>query len=110
MPSWVCNCTVHNAMPPCQNVASYLSLNFFRIHNAIAEKLPIIDVDGSYLYRKQQALLHSGVQVAPLPPPTPPLAGWEVVTDSNVDTVSASIPPITSGKLHISVITRLITI
>ena len=53
------------------------------------------------LCRKQQALLHSGVQVAPLPPPAPPLAGWEVVTDSNVDTVSASIPTVTSGKLYI---------
>ena len=79
---------------------TYLSLNFFRIHDAVAEKLPIVDVDGSYLYRKQQALLHSGVQVAPLPPPAPPLAGWEVVTDSNVDTVSASIPTVTSGKLY----------
>ena len=70
-----------------------------RIHDAVAEKLPIVDVDGLYLHRKRQALLHTGVQVAPLPPPAPPLAGWEVVTDSNVDTVSASIPTVTSGKL-----------
>ena len=71
---------------------AYSSLNFFRIHDAVAEKLPIVNVDGSYLYRKQQALLHSGVQVASLPPPAPPLAGREVVTDSNIDTVSASSP------------------
>ena len=76
-----------------------LVTRFFRIHDAVAEKLPIVDPDGSYLYRKQQDLLGIGVQVAPLPPPAPPLAGWEVVTDSNVDTVSASIPTVTSGKL-----------
>ena len=76
-----------------------LVTHFFRIHDAVAEKLPIVDVDGSYLYRKQQALLHTGVHVEPLPLPAPPLAGWEVVTDSNVDTVSASIPIVTSGKL-----------
>ena len=76
---------------------------------ALAEKLPIVDVDGSYLYRKQQALLHSGVQVAPLPPPPPPLAGWEVVTDNNIDTVSTSIPTVTSGKLC-GMTNRLLTI
>ena len=69
-----------------------------RIHEAVAEGLQIVDVDDSYLHRKQQTLQHAGVQVAPLPPPTPPLAGWEIVTDSNVDTVSVNIPTVTSGK------------
>ena len=64
----------------------------------MAEGLQIVDVDGSYLHRKQQSLQRSGVQVAPLPPPRPPLAGWEIVTDSNVDTVSVNIPVVTSGK------------
>ena len=74
-------------------------MSLFRIHDAVAEKLPTVDVDGSYLYRKQQAILHTGIQLAPLPPPAPPLAGWEVVTDSNVDAVSTRIPTVTSGKL-----------
>ena len=56
-------------------------------------------MDGSYLYRKQQAVLHTGVQLALLPPPAPPLAGWEVVTDRKVDSVSTSIPTATSAKL-----------
>ena len=72
--------------------------NLHRIHEAVAEGLQIVDVDGSYLHRKQQSLKHSGVQVAPLPPP---LAGWEIVTDSNVDTVSVNIPIVTSGKYAI---------
>ena len=80
-------------------LCTYLLLNFFRIHDAVAEKLPIVDVDSSYLNRKQQALLHAGVQVAPLPPPALPLAGWEVVTDSNVDTVPESIYTVTFGKI-----------
>ena len=68
-----------------------------RIHEAVAEGLQIVDADGSYLHRKLQSLKRSGVQVAPLPPLAPPLAGWEIVTDSNVDTVSVNIL-ITSGK------------
>ena len=69
-----------------------------RIHEAVAEGLQIVGVDGSYLHRKQQSLKHSSVQVAPLPPLPPPLAGWEIVTDSNVDTISVNIPIVTSGK------------
>ena len=57
-----------------------------------------MDVDGSYLYRKQQSLKQSGIQAAPLPPPAPPLAGWEVVTDDNVNTVAVNIPIVTSGE------------
>ena len=77
----------------------YLSLNFFRIHNAVAEKLPTVDVDGSCLYRKQQAFLHAGVQVVPLPSPAPLLVGWEVVTDSNTHIVLESIFTVTFAKL-----------
>ena len=66
----------------------------------MTEGLQVVDVDGSYLHRKQQSLKQSGVHVAPLPPPAPPLAGWEVVTDGNVDTISASIPMVTSGEYY----------
>ena len=63
----------------------------------MTERLEIMDVDGSYLYRKQQSLQQSGIQVAPLPPPAPP---WEVITNSNVNTVSANIPVVTSGEYY----------
>ena len=66
----------------------------------MTERLEIVDVDGSYLYRKQQSLQQSGIQVAPLPPPAPPLARREVITDSNVNTVSANIPVVTSGEYY----------
>ena len=64
MSSWVYNSTAYNTM-------QILVTLFFRIHDAVVEKLPIVDVDDSYLYRKQQALLYTGVQLAPLPPPAP---------------------------------------
>ena len=61
----------------------------------MAEELQIVDVDDSYMHRKQQSLQCSGVQIAPLPPP---LAGCDIVTDTNVDIVSVNIPIVTSGK------------
>ena len=44
------------------------------------EGIPVIDVDGSYLTRKIQKLQDSGVNTAPLEPPSIPPAGWEVVS------------------------------
>jgi len=67
-----------------------------RIQEAIAEGLPGVDTDGSYLYSKQQTLLSKGAILAPVPPPDPPLAGWELVTDSNVDILATLFPNVTS--------------
>ena len=81
-------------------VATYLPFLPFiinRIQQAKTEQLPIVDVDGSYLYRKQQLLKQSGVCIAPLPLPSP-LSGWEVVSESNIGTISPKIPAVTSGK------------
>lgn len=65
------------------------------IHIVMTEILPVVDVDGTYLHRN---LLYTCMQVAPLSSPVLSLAGWEVVTDNNVGTVSANIPIITFGK------------
>jgi len=67
-----------------------------------------VDVDGSYLYRKQQTLVSRGAVLAPLAPPAPPLAGWELVSDSNVDSLAASIPSITSGKNILCILKKLL--
>jgi len=61
-----------------------------------------VDVDGSYLYRKQQSLTQSGITVAPLEPPAPPPSGWQVVTKSNVQTISPKVPLVTSGTIVVS--------
>ena len=46
----------------------------------MAERKPVIDVDGSYLYRKQQAQT-TATTVSNLL--SEPLAGWESVTADN---------------------------
>ena len=49
-----------------------------RVREAVRNNLPIVDVDGSYLYRKQLRLgfASRGAQID-LPLPTPPLSGWD---------------------------------
>ena len=77
----------------------YLTVTFpHRICKVLEEGSQVVDVDGTYLYQKQQSLKQSIRQVAPLPPPAPPLAVWEVVTDNSVNTVAVSIPIVTSGE------------
>ena len=69
-----------------------------RIHQAISEATPVIDVDGSYLHRKYQRLTEAGVHVARLDLPSPSLTGWEQVTEGNVTSLSLDVPRTTSGE------------
>lgn len=59
----------------------------------------MIDVDGSHLYKKHQQLAVSGVTVAPLTHPSPPLSGWKSVTETSVKTLAKEVPRVTSGNL-----------
>ena len=61
--------------------------------------MPVVDVDGSYMYRKKQQLRSAGFNVTGLPAPTPPLTGWEQVTSDNSATMSKNIPFVTPGVL-----------
>jgi len=63
----------------------------------IKAKKPVVDVDGSYLYRKQQRLCSSGVVSAALLLPAAPLIGWECVTSTNVAEMSTKIPRVMPG-------------
>lgn len=68
---------------------------FFRLCRIKEEKLAgtkIIDVDGSYLYRKYHQ--HPGVTI---PSPSLPLTGWETVTEANHTEISTKIPKVTHG-------------
>ena len=69
-----------------------------RIHQAISECAPVVDVDGSYLHRKHQHLTASGVSLAPLEDPPPPITGWESVTEENVHSLVQNIPKVTTGE------------
>ena len=62
-----------------------------------------MDVDGSYAYKKLQQLSMAGAQVAPLPPPFPPVGGWKIINETNVTSISSSIPVITAGRYNISI-------
>ena len=72
-----------------------------RIREAKSDQLPIVDVDGTYMYRKQQRLTESGVinSMSSLNPPSPPLSGWEDLTGANVESIGPKIPVVTSGLI-----------
>ena len=63
----------------CSLNKSLLSAYTFRIAEAQQEGAPLIDVDGSYIYKKFKTLIEGGLQVASLPCPTPPISGWRAV-------------------------------
>lgn len=48
-----------------------------------SKELDVVDVDGSYLYRKHQSLQSMGMSVVPLPLPCVSLRGWEQVNEGN---------------------------
>jgi len=71
----------------------------FRIKEAKDRNAEVIDVDGSYLHRKHQQLINSGVSVAPPGVPPRPLAGWETITNSNYQQYCTKIPIVTQGLI-----------
>ena len=58
----------------------------------------MVDVDGAYLYRKQQSLIKACVKVSSLNIPAPSLSSWEVINESNVKATSPRFPVLTSGR------------
>lgn len=64
------------------------------------EGLAVVDVDGSYLYRKYEMLTKAGEEVSlPSSIPPPPLSGWVTMSDENYQSLAPSIPPVTQGNL-----------
>ena len=81
---------------------SLLILHYFccRIHQAIKDNTEVVDVDGSYLYKKSKRLEDAGGLVAPLDPPSSPVTGWETVTEVNASDLAKNIPYVTSGVIY----------
>ena len=52
-----------------------------RINQAEEEGISVVDVDGSYIYRKYQRLVESGENVTQPDHPGPPPSGWKVVNE-----------------------------
>ena len=65
------------------------------VNQALRERVPLVDVDGSYLYRKQQQLIEADEIVVPLPCPSPTLIGWRALNNTSVATVDPLIPIVT---------------
>ena len=61
-------------------------------------KLEVVDVDGSYLYRKYQNVVTSGISASDPGIPAVPLTGWEEITEVNYKEVAKKIPKVTHGK------------
>ena len=64
----------------------------------MAEGKPVIDVDGSYLYRKQ---LKQTTEITATALSSEPLAGWESITADNCEEMAKRIPPVMPG-IHIA--------
>jgi len=60
------------------------------------EEVPLVDLGGSYLYRKHQKLVEADETVAPLACPSTPLTGWKAVNTTSVATVGPLIPIVTN--------------
>ena len=63
-----------------------------RMHEAINAGAAVVDVDGSYLYKKHRTLTEAGHTLAPLSPPAPPPSGWVTITEENHLQVSLDLP------------------
>ena len=59
--------------------------------------MSIVDVDGSYLYRKYKTLSDTGESVLLPSIPPLPISGWTTMTSDNHQTLAPSIPPVTHG-------------
>ena len=70
----------------------------YRVIQAHQESNLIVDVDGSYLYKKYRSLADAGNHVSLPSAPMPPISGWKVVTDNTYKEIVPTIHAVTSGK------------
>ena len=74
---------------------------YSRVNQAEEESTPVVDVDGSYLYRKYQKLAGSGKDVAQPDHPSPPPSGWQNLNENTYKDITPSIPLVTTGTFTI---------
>ena len=61
-----------------------------------------MDVDGSYVYRKYQQMVSSGIAASDPGPPPLPLTGWEQILETNYKDMAKKIPKVTHGEFMCS--------
>lgn len=72
-----------------------------RIREAKEQGIEVVDVDGSYLWKKRQSILAPlGVDVSSNETPLPPPSGWEQITASNYKSYAEKIPQVTAGVVY----------
>ena len=69
-----------------------------RMIQAKQDGSPVVDVDGSFRYKKYLFLTSTGKNVAEPGPPPPPLTEWKLVSENTFQDVALHIPLVTSGK------------
>ena len=75
---------------------------FRRVEQAVTEKTPVVDIDGSYLYQKYKSLSDSGKTVMFPACPSKPLHGWRAVNKDNYQNIALLLPIVPSGKVKVS--------
>ncbi len=73
---------------------------YCRNHQGVKDNAAIVDVDGSFLYKKHKRLEDSGLLLAPIEPPSAPLSGWEAITEANASTMAQKLPCVTVGMVY----------
>lgn len=57
-----------------------------------------MDVDGSYIHRKNGFLREAGEQVLLPADPPPPLTNWKEVTEATYEDFAGCVPQVSSGR------------
>ena len=65
------------------------------MNEALVGNMPVVDVDGSYLYKKYKTLADAGHRLAPLTAPSSPPSGRVTVSGENYMQVAPDIPTVT---------------
>ena len=73
----------------------------YRIRQAIKDQMEVVDVDGSYLYKKCKRLEDQGAIVMPLVLPSAPVAGWDSLTEVNASELAKKVPHGTAGEIYL---------
>ena len=72
---------------------------YCRVKQAEEEATAVVDVDGSYLYRKYQRLVEYGKDATQPDHPRSPPSGWKVVNERTYKDIAPSIPLVTTGTI-----------
>ena len=81
-------------------VHTFVNFIHFRICKANRDEVEVVNIDGSYLHRKYQNLVSSGITASDPGVPAMPLTGWEQITEGNYKEMAKRIPKVTHARTH----------